>query len=157
MSTEPTKRQARPAGTLQPLAAALGITTRRVTSLLKAGMPDTVPEALQWRAAREASDSSTGALRRERILLVRAQRERLEMETKVRMGELICAAEVKQSVYRVCRACRDEFLKLAANDIPPRLEGCNAAQIQKILKAEVIAILTRLSDESANAFRNPAG
>jgi hypothetical protein len=106
MSTEPTKRQARPAGTLQPLAAALGITTRRVTSLLNAGMPDTVPEALQWRAARETSDSSTGALRRERILLVRAQRERVTTENAVRAGELISTAEVRQSVYRVCRAVR---------------------------------------------------
>jgi hypothetical protein len=120
-------------------------------------MPDDPAAAIRWKADRESNDASPAALRRERILLVRAQSERLEMETKVRMGELICAAEVKQSVYRVCRACRDEFLKLAANDIPPRLEGCNAAQIQKILKAEVIAILTRLSDESANAFRNPAG
>jgi hypothetical protein len=151
------RKTKRPDGTLNELAAALKIGKRRVSALLEAGMPDDVAGALQWRADRESGDGSAEALRKERILLVRAQRERLEMETKVRMGELICAAEVKQSVYRVCRACRDEFLKLAANDIPPRLEGCNAAQIQKILKGEVIAILTRLSDESANAFGNPAG
>jgi phage terminase Nu1 subunit (DNA packaging protein) len=155
MPTKP-KRKTRPAGTLQPLAAALGITTRRVTSLLKAGMPDSVPEALQWRAARETSDSSTGALRRERILLVRAQRQRLETESAVRAGELISCAEVRQSVYRVCRACRDEFLKLP-HDLPPRLEGLPASQIAKVLRAEIVEILTRLSDESANSFGNPAG
>jgi phage terminase Nu1 subunit (DNA packaging protein) len=155
MSTEP-KRQTRPAGSLKPLAEALGVTPRRVSQLLAAGMPDDPEAAIRWKAARETSDSSTAALRRERILLVRAQRQRVETENLVRVGELISSAEVRQSVYRVCRVVRDEFLKLG-HDLPPRLEGLGAAAMSKLIRAEVIAILTRLSDESANAFGNPAG
>jgi hypothetical protein len=151
------RKTKRPDGTLNELAAALKIGKRRVSALLENGMPDTVPEALQWRADRESGDGSAEALRKERILLIRAQRERVETENAIARGDLVSAAEVRQSVYRVCRATRDEFLKMASNDLPPRLEGATAAQIQKILKAEVLAILTRLSDESANAFNNPAG
>jgi phage terminase Nu1 subunit (DNA packaging protein) len=150
------RKTKRPDGTLNELAAALKIGKRRVSALLENGMPDDLAGALQWRADRESGDSSTAALRRERILLVRAQRQRVETENLVRVGELISSAEVRQSVYRVCRVVRDEFLKLP-HDVPPRLEGLPASQIAKVLRAEIIAILTRLSDESANSFNNPAG
>lgn len=145
------RKTKRPDGTLNELVAALKIGKRRVSALLKLGMPDDPKAAIAWRKERE-SDGSVEALRKERILLVKAQREKIETETGVRRGELLPIGEVRQSIYRVCRAARDEFLKLASNDLPPRLEGASASEIMKILKAEVHAILTRLSDETTDLY-----
>lgn len=76
----------------------------------------------------------------------------VQMETR----ELVPVGEVRQSMTRVVSAARGEFLKLAA-DLPPRIEGMEAAAIQKVIQGEVIEVLTRLSDEMNAVYAEESG
>lgn len=65
--------------------------------------------------------------------------------------ELVSVGEVRESMTRVYSAVRAELLKLPS-DCAPRCEGLPAAQIQKLLRDEIQAILTRLSDEKGRLY-----
>ena len=65
--------------------------------------------------------------------------------------ELVPVGEVRQSMTRVTSAARAEILKLAA-DMPPRLEGLDAAGMQKILRDAIHEILDRLADETSKLY-----
>jgi hypothetical protein len=138
-------------GAIVALSAALNITTSHCHKLLRGGMPDGIAEAQAWRSARAAGDDSAQTLRRERILLVREQRERARIENEVRRGELIEAGVVKQGVIAIVSAAKGEFLKLAS-ELPPQLCGESAPAIGKKLRAAIIGVLTTLSDSSNDAY-----
>jgi hypothetical protein len=76
---------------------------------------------------------------------------KIAVSVRAESRDLISVGEVRESITRVVSAARGEVLKLAS-DLPPRLEGLGAAQMQKIIHAEIIAILTRLSDESTDLY-----
>jgi plasmid maintenance system antidote protein VapI len=152
MSTPPrTPRSTRPAGAVKALADALEITPRRVSQLLKEGLPLDPEAAIAWRK-RNQGGRSVEALREERIKLVKAQRQKLEEEAAARRGDLIPAGEVLESCHRAYSAARDELLKFV-HDLPPRLEGLSAPRIQRILHAEVMGVLRRLSDETNERYQ----
>lgn len=65
--------------------------------------------------------------------------------------ELIDIGQVRESATRVYSAVRAELLKLPS-DCAPRCEGLTAPAIQKLLREEIVAILTRLSDESSKLY-----
>ena len=65
--------------------------------------------------------------------------------------ELVPVGEVRASMTRVVSAARAEILKLAA-DLPPRLEGLDAAGMQKILRDSIHEILSRLSSETSKLY-----
>jgi hypothetical protein len=138
-------------GAIVALTTGLNITPSHVHKLLKLGMPDTVPEAQAWRSARAAGDDSAQTLRRERILLVREQREKIAVENQLRAGELIDLNEFGKTLFRVTFEAKMGFMKLS-NDLPPRLEGQTAATICKIMRAEIIAVLRDLSDGFMKAY-----
>ena len=126
------------------LAAALNVTARRVGQLKAEGMPcDSIPAALAWRQNKLAGDSSTEALRAERIRLVRAQAERHEVENEVRRGQLLEIGEVRRDCITVCSRARDRFLRMS-HDVPPRLEGLSADRIAQIIHTEVVQTLENL-------------
>jgi hypothetical protein len=60
--------------------------------------------------------------------------------------DLIPIGEVKDNIVKMVSAARAELLKLAS-DLPPQLAGSTAPELQKKLRAEIVAILTRLSDD----------
>jgi hypothetical protein len=93
-------------------------------------------------AIRQAQDIDTVKILKEKVLALKGI-VAVQMETR----ELVPVGEVRQSITRVVSAARGELLKFAA-DIPPRAEGLEASAIQKLIQAEVIEILTRLSDET---------
>lgn len=65
--------------------------------------------------------------------------------------DLVPIGEVKDSIFKIVSAARGELLKLTS-DLPPQLSGATAPAIQKKLRAEIIAILTRLSDDCDAAY-----
>jgi len=138
--TTPTKR---PDGTLNTLCTTLGLSKRRVSTLLAQGMPDQPQAALAWRKGNH--DSSVQELRQERIRLVVEQRKRAEIENAVRRGELMPLGDVKEAMVRIMSETRGELLKLTS-DIPPQITGLDAPAIQKKLRTEITAILKRLHD-----------
>jgi phage terminase Nu1 subunit (DNA packaging protein) len=126
----------------------------------KVGTKEDVAAWRSWFAANPSAGHYDGKPRRDRETLLC---EKLEIEIAIKqaeyqreIGELIPTAEVRESVIRVYSAVRAELLKLPS-DCAPRIEGLSASAIQKFLREEIVAILTRLSDENANSFGNPSG
>lgn len=147
--------QNHPAPTIADLAAALKLSARRIRQLRDAGMPtNSVPAALEWRKSNSPASCSDSAerLRLERIALVKEQRISREIENAKLRRELVSAGEVQQDIARVCSAARDQFLKLS-NDLPPRLLGLSEAKMSVIIRAAVIDVLTRLSDETSELYQ----
>lgn len=133
--------------TLNDIAEALEISTRRVSQLRVKGMPcDTIAAALAWRADQAKPADSAEQLRIERISLVKVQREKITIQNAIASGEVIPRGQVQESVTRIVSVARAQLLKLAS-DVPPKLAGLNEAEMQTILRDEVIEILTTLSTE----------
>ena len=151
MSKPPPPPKRRAPGTVKRLAEGLGITRRAVATALAAGMPPTLPEALQWRLNRASGDDSAAALRRERIALVREQKTKCRIDNEIRLRAVIPDREVQEGITRVLTAIKGEWLKFA-EDMPPRLEGLDASDIQGVLRDAINAVLTRLSDSTHKLF-----
>jgi hypothetical protein len=146
-----------PKVTQKKIAQALGISTRRVTQLIKDGLPvDSIAAAEKWRAEKAQGDSTVEALRAERILLIRCQRERVQIENDVRSGELLLAGDVQRDSMKVCSLARDRFLRLS-NDLPPRLEGLAADKIAKIIHETVTATLEHLCRDFTRLYSSQDG
>ena len=108
--------------TNKELAEALGVSIRRVGQLKTEGLPaDSIAAAIAWRQNKQAGDSSSEALRAERIRLVRAQAERHEVENEVRRGELLPIGEVKRDIIIVTSKAR--MSPLLSLDVSPMREN----------------------------------
>ena len=151
MTKTPPPPKRRAPGTVKRLAEGLGITRRAVATALAAGMPETLPEALQWRLNRTTGDDSAQALRRERIALVREQKTKFRLDNELRLKTLIPEGEVKEGIVRSFGALKNALYKLT-NDVPPRLTGLDESDIQEILRVEIDRMLTALSDASHKLF-----
>lgn len=142
----------RPNGTITRLSEALGVTPRRVSSLLADGMPETIAEAMAFRGmasdnSEPVSDDSPAELRRRRIALLTRQEEKLAVEIAVRKGKLIDRGEVfAASLYYHSKA-KAQLLTLP-NSLPGRLAGLSEAHMSKVIRDAIIEILTDLSEAS---------
>ena len=147
------KPQSKP--TQKQIAEALQISPRRVSQLILDGMDvSSIEAAEKWRAEKKAGDSSVEALRSERILLIRAQRHRAEIENDVRSGELLEKGNVRADCIRVTTLARDRFLRLS-HDLPPKLEGLSADRIAQIVHEEVTLTLEALCRDFARLYGSP--
>ena len=132
------------------LDAWLGSRRHRIKSGTELSEPVATAQTLEQmeHAIRSATNIDDVKILKEKVLALKGI---VAVQTDTR--ELVPVGEVRQSMTRVCSAARGELMKLTS-DLPPRLEGMGAAAIQKVIKEEVIAILTRLSDET-NALYAP--
>lgn len=148
----PPPRTRRPAGSVKQLAAALGVSRRRVSTLLGEGMPADQQAALAWRgmgsaASSTIADDSPAELRRRRIALLVRQEEKLAVEIDVRRGQLIDRDEVfAASLFHHARA-KAKLLTLP-NSLPGRLAGLSEAKMATVIREEIIELLTELSEAS---------
>jgi hypothetical protein len=145
MTKPKSKQTRRPAGTLNALSKALKLTKRQVSTLLLQGMPDTVAEAVAWRQAEHSSDSAE-QLRRERILLIREQRQRVEIENKRVSGELIPRAAVKLSDTKIGCAVR-AFSKAVENELPALCLGLGLERSRPLVRTRMSELQELLADE----------
>ena len=135
------------APSIAELASALEISGRRVSQLKVQGMPvSSIATARQWRTDQAKPADTAEQLRIERISLVKVQREKITIQNAIASGEVIPRGQVQESVTRIVSVARSQLLKLAS-DVPPKLAGLNEAEMQTILRDEVIEILTTLSTE----------
>ena len=142
------KRTTRSPGELAALVTALAVSKRRVNQLLAEGMPATPAAAVAWRDKIDSGDASAKALRQERLLLVRAQRLRLEQETKVRAGELVSLAAVGDAFQAIGAATKHGIQKLEG-ELPQLLEGMTPAQMARIIREKGDEILNAIADYEA--------
>ncbi len=140
------KRQGVDPWNREAMAAWASSRNHRIQPGAKMALPETTATAQSLQemelAIRQAQDIDTVKILKEKVLALKGI-VAVQMETR----ELVPVGEVRQSITRVVSAARGELLKFAA-DIPPRAEGLEASAIQKLIQAEVIEILTRLSDET---------
>ena len=161
MSTKPRQKPTarRPNGTVKNLAAALGITTRHTSSLLAAGMPAEPAAAAAWRAAQSGTagtSDSAELLRRERVLLVRQQREREELENARRRGEMMPKSEHVEIAIRCAVAARTAFWGLLGI-LPPILAGLSEIPIVQILEKHFRECLDRLHQGDPELWDSSVG
>jgi hypothetical protein len=131
-------------GTLNELVRALGIQKRRVSELLKQGMPDDPQAALAWRHERENDDTAT-ALRRERIGLVKAQRVAAELANDKARGELVSKADVIADHVRIGSAVAS-FIRRWEREIPQICLGLTLNQSLPLVKARTRELQSLLAD-----------
>jgi hypothetical protein len=139
-------------GTLNELVRALGIQKRRVSELLKIGMPDDIQGATAWRAARE-NDDTAAALRRERIGLVRAQRLHAELANQKAQGELVHRNEVIADHIKIGAAVAS-FIRRWQREIPQICLGLPLNQSLPLVKArtrELQDLLSNMQSEFWNS------
>lgn len=143
---KPRKRTRRANGSIANLAKALKLSPRHVSELLKAGMPEELEAAKEWRAQSGTGPSdSAEILRRARIRLVDAQHEKAAIENDRVRGTLVLAADARKSALAVTTAAKSALLGLVET-LPPSLEGLTALEISIVLRREFHAVLTRLSE-----------
>jgi hypothetical protein len=137
------------------LAAWLAKKRHRVQPGAKMSLPEATATAQSLEdmelSIRQAQDIDTVKILKEKVLALKGI-----VAVQVETRELVPVGEVRQSITRVVSAARGELLKFAS-DIPPRAEGLDAPAIQKLIQAEVIEILTRLSDETNAIYAEEPG
>jgi hypothetical protein len=144
-----------PAATIKSIADALGVTPRRVSQLRQAGMPcDTIAAAESWRSRKSAAgEISVDALRKARFHLIESQQRKIDLENRLRAGELMPVSECYEGGLIIGSGMKAALLRLM-NDLPPRLEGCTAIEIFRVLKDAFYAML-RDASESNFFFDTP--
>lgn len=148
------KQTRREAGTLDTLCAALELSKRRVSELLKQGMPDDPAAALAWRDSREDEQGAGVAeLRRQRIRLVKAQARRAEIQADIEAGKLIPLEHAKAVEFSLAVCVRTALLDLQGS-LPPELVGLpDERSIQRKLKERLYQILTNIADGDPRFWR----
>ncbi len=149
MNKPPTKR--RESGTVAKLAKALGYTPRHTSTLLAKGMPDSITGAREWLAERENSDTAA-ALRKERIGLVRAQREAAEIANKKALGDLVSRTEVETDTVRIASAIK-AMLRAFEVQLPQLCLGLTLSQSAPLVRQRLREIQNAFADMSADYWK----
>jgi hypothetical protein len=150
--TQKPRSKKRADGTLNELCQALNLGKRRVSELLRQGMPDDPQGAAEWRNAKENDDSAT-ALRRERIGLVRAQREAAEIANKKAQGELVSRTEVETDTVRIASAMK-AMLKAFEVQLPQLCLGLTLSQSAPLVRQRLREIQNAFADLSAEYWKD---
>jgi hypothetical protein len=153
-----TKPPRRKPGTLKPLADALGVSTRQISTLLAEGCPENPTDALTWYGMKQATNQpsdadSPAALRRKRIAYLDEQTRLLQFQIKQKEGELVEVSKVREVALAVSSVARSKFLKLP-HELPSRLSGLPETKMLPIIRDAIVEILNELSEESLQAFEN---
>jgi phage terminase Nu1 subunit (DNA packaging protein) len=150
--TQTPRSKKRADGTLNELCQALNLGKRRVSELLRQGMPDTPQAALAWRDARESDDSAT-ALRKERIGLLKAQREAAEIANKKARGELVSRTEVETDTVRIASAMK-AMLRALEVQLPQLCLGLTLSQSAPLVRQRLREIQNAFADMSAEYWKD---
>jgi hypothetical protein len=142
---KPTSKR-RESGTVAKLAKALGYTPRHTGTLIKAGMPDTLPEARQYLSERENNDTAA-ALRRERIGLVRAQRLAAELANQRAKGELVPRSVIEADTVKIAMAMQ-VFLRKLEKELPQVCLGLTLSQSMPLVRQRIREVQQAFSDMS---------
>ena len=150
--TQKPRSKKRADGTLNELCQALNLGKRRVSELLRQGMPDDPQGAAEWRNAKENDDSAT-ALRRERIGLVKAQREAAEIANKKAQGELVSRTDVETDTVRIASAMK-AMLKAFEVQLPQLCLGLTLSQSAPLVRQRLREIQNAFADLSAEYWKD---
>jgi hypothetical protein len=149
-----TKKQAprRADGTLTAICKTLNLSKRRVSELLKQGMPSDPQGAVEWRNAKE-NDDSTAELRRRRIALLREQERLARIKADEADGLLISRAEVERQHVAIAMATQ-AFLRRWEREIPALCLGLSLSQSMPLVKARTRELQNLLASMESDFWKN---
>lgn len=145
------------------LAEILGLTDRRVRQLEQAGiisklargkfdLAASVQQYIAWLKANSAESDEELDLKKEKTLLTRVNRQKVELELQIMRGELHRSEDVRRVMNDMLGAFRARCLAIPSK-MAPRLQGqTDLAVIQDTIKKEVYEALTELSDYDPEVF-----
>lgn len=144
--------------TTSELSEILGVTDRRIRQLVKEGavsridhgkfdLPKTIQQYIAWIGMKkEQKNEQTNEYRREKSLLVRANRQKAELELKKIERDLHKAEDVRQVMNHMNGVFRARCLKIPQNVAPKIVGNKELPIVQEIIKKEVYEALTELSN-----------
>jgi hypothetical protein len=131
-------------GTLNALCKTLNLSKRRVSELLKQGMPDDPKAARAWRDALHNDDSAM-ELRKCRIALLREQERLARIKADEADGLLMPRAEVERQHVAIASAMK-AFLRRYEREIPALCLGLSLTQSMPLVKARTRELQNLLAD-----------
>ena len=153
--TNKTRPPRRADGTLNALCDTLNLSKRRVSELLKQGMPDDPKAAFAWRDALHNDDSAV-ELRRRRIALLREQERLARIKADEADGLLMRRGEVERQHVAIASAMK-AFLRRYEREIPALCLGLQLAQSMPLVKQRTRDLQNLLADmESEFWSEHPA-
>lgn len=145
------------------LAEILGITDRRIRQLEKAGiiskisrgkydLAAAVQQYISWIKSQYAETDEELDLKKEKTLLTRANRQKVELELQIMRGELHRSEDVRRVMNDMLGAFRARCLAIPSK-VAPKIQGkTDLAIIQDIIKKEVYEALSELADYDPEVF-----
>lgn len=147
------------------LADVFGVSPPRITAMKREGLPSypngghDLRLATTWYVTRlrNQAESTRSDLAMGRARLATAKADREELELAERRGELVSAAEVRDSAFTVSRLSRDNLLS-----IPDRCAGIIAglddeATIHRVMMDEIRRSLTAFTEQCRALAAGAAG
>jgi phage terminase Nu1 subunit (DNA packaging protein) len=142
-------------------ATLLGISAQRLRELTRSGrvpkcghgrydpfelVPAYVASLREAAAGRSSMDSAGGLdLVQERAALAKAQRERLEREAALAARELVPAAEVRATWFKLARAARDNLQSIPDRLAPVLASENDSAEVHRLMREEIERTLYRVA------------
>jgi phage terminase Nu1 subunit (DNA packaging protein) len=121
-----------------------------IEPIAREGRSDLYDSTVALPALLRDPDAAEGPdLSRERALLARAQREKLEREAQIAAGQLLDAAVVVQGWQRLCYAVRQHLLALPQALAPQVAAEDDAVACHKLLDDAVYDALSALAEAKA--------
>lgn len=146
------------------LAEILGLSDRRIRQLEQEGviskisrgkfdLPQAVQQYIAWIKTQAAAKSEEELdLRKEKTLLTRATRQKVELELQIMRGELHRSEDVRRVMHDMLGAFRARCLSIPSK-AAPRIQGqTDLAVIQDVIKKEVYEALAELSEYDPEVF-----
>ncbi|GAV21597.1 hypothetical protein [Carboxydothermus pertinax] len=145
------------------LAEILNLSERRIQQLVKNEiiskigrgkfyLPTVVQEYISWIKTQLGNSDEELDLKKEKTLLTRAHRQKVELELQIMRGELHRSEDVRRVMNDMLGAFRARCLAIPTK-AAPRLQGkTDLAVIQDIIKKEVYEALTELADYDPEVF-----
>ncbi|GAV24795.1 hypothetical protein ciss_07280 [Carboxydothermus islandicus] len=145
------------------LAEILGVTDRRIRQLEKAGviskiergkfdLVQAVQQYIGWIKSQYAESDEELDLKKEKTLLTRAHRQKVELELQIMRGELHRSEDVRRVMNDMLGAFRARCLAIPSK-VAPKIQGkTDLAIIQDLIKKEVYEALSELSDYDPEVF-----
>lgn len=145
------------------IAEILGFSDRRIRQLEQVGiiskmgrgkfhLPTAVQQYISW--IRSQADETEEQLdyKREKTLLTRATRQKVELELQIMRGELHRSEDVRRVMNSMLGAFRARCLAIPSKAAPQLVAQTDLAIIQDVLKKEVYEALTELSEYDPEVF-----
>lgn len=140
----------------------LGFTTARIRQLENDGalvkishgkfdLAASIQRYVEYIREQEISDEELD-LNRERTLLTRANREKVELELQIMRGELHRSDDVKRVMNDMLSAFRARCISIPSKAAPRLISQTEIPVIQDIIKKEVYEALAELSEYDSHRF-----